>query len=80
MEKIKTKGQVPRENEMGLLGKLLGAAVDVVLTPIEIVKDVATMGGALTDKEGGTYTTDRLSKAIDKVSQAADDAADGDLI
>lgn len=64
---------------MGFFGKLLGAAVDVVLTPVEIVKDVVTMGGALND-EPVPYTIKRLSKAVDKVSDAADDAADGDLL
>lgn len=68
-----------KENILGFLGKLLGATVDVVLTPVEVVKDVVTMGGVMTDQDV-PYTVKRLEKAIDKVSEAADDAADGDLV
>jgi 1-aminocyclopropane-1-carboxylate deaminase/D-cysteine desulfhydrase-like pyridoxal-dependent ACC family enzyme len=64
---------------VGFFGKILGAAVDIVLTPIEIVKDVATMGGVLTDNDE-TYTGKRLEKAIDKISDSADDAANGKIL
>lgn len=64
---------------MGFLRKLLGAAVDVVLTPVEVIKDVATLGGVLTDNDE-TYTGKRLEKALDKISDSADDAADGKLL
>lgn len=63
---------------MGFLGKILGAAVDVVITPVEVVKDIATMGGVLTD-EKTPYTLKRLDKAMDKLSDSADDAAKGDF-
>ena len=36
---------------MSFLGKLASAAVGVVVSPVDIVKDVVTMGGALTDKD-----------------------------
>jgi hypothetical protein len=36
---------------MELLGSLLKTAIHVATTPIEVVKDVATMGGVLTDQD-----------------------------
>lgn len=35
---------------MGLFGSLLKTVIDVVETPVAIVKDVATLGGSLTDQ------------------------------
>jgi len=40
---------------MGFFSSLTKLALDVIVTPIEIVKDVVTLGGELTD-EKGTYT------------------------
>jgi len=59
---------------MGLfdtLGNLTKAALNVAFTPIEIVKDVATMGSTLTD-EGEPYTMRRLRKAAEKLDDALD--------
>lgn len=64
---------------MGMFGKLIGAVIDTAMVPVEIVKDVATLGGAITDEEKA-YTLQRLERAQRKVSGAADDAADGDLL
>lgn len=64
---------------MGMFGKLLGAAIDVVTTPIDIAKDIATMGGALTDKDE-SYTISKGKRITEKLEGAADDAAEGDLI
>lgn len=36
---------------MGLFGKLLKTTIDIATTPIDVVKDVATLGGAITDEE-----------------------------
>ncbi len=50
---------------MSLFGKLLKTTFDVVTSPIEVVKDVATLGGTLTDNDcgqRGTYTTRRLKQ------------------
>jgi hypothetical protein len=44
---------------MGLLGKLGRLVMDVVETPVAVVKDIATMGGALTDQET-PYTVQKL--------------------
>jgi hypothetical protein len=76
MKDLKT---IRRKNRMGFLGKLIGATMDVVLTPVEIVKDIATMGGVLND-ENQPYTLQRLNKATKKISDAADDASKGDLL
>lgn len=50
---------------MSLFGKLLKTSFDIVTSPIEVVKDVATLGGVLTDNDAGqrgTYTTRRLKQ------------------
>jgi hypothetical protein len=44
---------------MGLFGSLLKTVIDVVETPVAIVKDVATMGGELTDQKK-CYTQQKL--------------------
>lgn len=44
---------------MGLFGSLISAALDVVETPIAIVKDTATLGGTLTDRNK-PYTQEKL--------------------
>jgi hypothetical protein len=46
---------------MGLLGKLLKTTINIATLPVSMVKDVATMGGALTDKEQ-SYTNRKLKK------------------
>ena len=60
---------------MGLFGKLLKTSFDVVTIPVDIVKDVATMGGILTD-ENKPYTAqkfDRLGDDLEEVSDEVDD-------
>lgn len=44
---------------MGFFGKLTKLALDVIETPIAVIKDVATLGGALTDKDE-PYTLKKL--------------------
>ena len=46
---------------LGSLASLTKAVVDTALTPIEVVKDVVTLGGLTSDK-GRSYTIDRLGK------------------
>lgn len=54
----------------GMLGDLAKAAVGVVIeTPIAVVADVVTMGGALTDKER-PYTATALEKVMENVENA----------
>jgi hypothetical protein len=52
---------------MKLIGKLIKGTIDIVLLPLEISKDVITLGGVLTDKD--SYTADRLKKAGNNFSQ-----------
>lgn len=49
---------------MGLFGSLLKTVIDVVETPIAMAKDVATMGGELTDQKK-CYTQQKLEEIND---------------
>lgn len=54
----------------GILGNLVKATVGVVVeTPVAIVADVVTMGGALTDKDK-PYTATALEKVVENVEKA----------
>lgn len=61
---------------MGFFGKLGKLVLDVVETPIAVVKDVATMGGALTDQDK-PYTAQKLEDLQDDYD-AMKDALDED--
>jgi hypothetical protein len=50
---------------MGLFGKLIQLGVDVATSPVAIVKDVVTMGGALEDKDE-PYTVTKIKKIMQK--------------
>lgn len=55
--------------------KLLQTSLDLALTPVEIIKDVATLGGSLTDQDE-PYTVQRLKKAqqhVEDVYNSLDD-------
>jgi len=56
---------------MGLLGSLLKTVIDVVETPIAMVKDVATMGGELTDQKK-CYTQQKLEEISEDWSDTKD--------
>ena len=60
---------------MGLFGKLLKTGLDVVTSPIEVVKDAATMGGLLTDQDE-TYTMKRLKRLADDAEEVRDEVDD----
>ena len=49
---------------MGLFGKLIKTGFDVVTAPIEVIKDIATMGGLSTDQDE-PYTVKRLKRLRD---------------
>lgn len=54
----------------GILGDLTKAVVGVVVeTPVAMVADVVTMGGALNDKKE-PYTVTALKKVVDNVENA----------
>lgn len=57
---------------MGLFGSSISAALDIIETPIAIVKDVATLGGELTD-EKGTYTGRKLKELSDDYENFKDE-------
>ena len=55
-----------------MFGSLLKATVGVVIeTPIALVKDVVTLGGAVTD-EDKPYTAQALEKVTQNLSDATD--------
>ena len=49
---------------MGLFGSILSTALDIIETPIAIIKDAATLGGTLTDNDR-TYTSKKLDEISD---------------
>ncbi len=60
---------------MGFFGKLTKLALDLIETPVAIVKDVATLGGALTDKDK-PYTQKKLEDIgddYDELKESLDD-------
>ena len=60
---------------MGLFGKLLKTTFDVVTLPVDIVKDVATMGGVLTD-EDKPYTAQKFERLGDDLEEVRDEVDD----
>lgn len=64
---------------MGFLGKLIKGVVQTALIPVDVVKDAATLGGALTGQKK-PYTAKRVGEILETVEEAADDAGDGDLL
>lgn len=51
------------------------AAIDVVTLPVDIVKDVATMGGVLTD-ENKPYTAQKFERLGDDLEEVRDEVDD----
>jgi len=62
---------------MGFFNNLAKLALDVIETPIAIVKDVATMGSALTD-EGKPYTQRKLEDLQEDFDGMKDSLTDKD--
>lgn len=60
---------------MKFFKKSLKGIIDLAVTPIEVVKDVATLGGSLTEKEN-SYTGDRIRKACENFGEAYDSLDD----
>lgn len=59
---------------MGLFGSLIKLTLDVIETPIAVVKDVATLGGSLTDQDL-PYTVKKvkdIGKDFDKIKDEAE--------
>ena len=51
---------------MGLFGKITQGIIDVATTPIDIVKDVVTLGGASTEQKE-PYTSQKMKKLKKKL-------------
>lgn len=58
---------------MGLFGKLLKTTIDIATTPIDVVKDVATLGGSITDEESALVKkARRLKNDVEEMRDEAD--------
>jgi len=57
---------------MGFFTKLASAAVGVVVSPIDLVKDVVTMGGALSDRDE-PYTVTRAKQIANDITDLPDE-------
>lgn len=57
---------------MSLFGKILKTAFDVATTPIDIAKDVVTMGGAMTE-QNKPYTAQKISRLLDDGEEIRDE-------
>ena len=55
-----------------MIKSLFQSVLNLAVVPLEIVKDVVTMGGVLTD-EKKPYTLKRLEKAQEKLDEALED-------
>lgn len=60
---------------MGFFGKLTQGVIDVATTPIDVVKDIATLGGVLTD-EDEPHTVKKIKKLRDKAEEIYDSLDD----
>jgi hypothetical protein len=60
---------------MSIFGKLLKTTLDVVTTPVAVLKDVATLGGAITDQRK-PYTAQKLDQLGDDVEEIRDELND----
>jgi hypothetical protein len=60
---------------MSIFGKLVKTAFDTVTLPIDVAKDVVTMGGAMTEKDK-PYTVEKLKKLLDDGKELRDEIDD----
>ena len=56
---------------MGLFGKLIKLAINTATAPIDIAKDVVTLGGSITDEESATLA--KLRKLQEDVDDLGED-------
>jgi len=57
---------------MGFFEKLIGTGIDIVSAPVEVVKDVVTLGGVLTS-EDEPYTFTRAKEVGRDVDELMDE-------
>lgn len=60
---------------MGFFSSLTKTILDVAVLPVEVAKDVVTLGGTLTD-EREPYTVQRLKKANKDMNKTIDSLDD----
>jgi hypothetical protein len=60
---------------MSIFGKLLKTTFDVVTAPVAVVKDFATMGGAVNGRRQ-TYTGEKLEQLADDAKEIRDELDD----
>lgn len=53
------------------LGKLFKAAIGVVTIPLDVVKDIVTIGGVVTEKRS-TYTQEKIEEIADNLDEASE--------
>ena len=56
---------------MGIFGNILGTIIDTATLPVSVIKDVATMGGVLTN-QNESYT----QKKVEKIQEDFEDLDD----
>ena len=56
---------------MGIFGSIAKLALDIIETPVAVIKDVATLGGALTDQDK-PYTLKKLEDVQDDYDSIKD--------
>lgn len=59
---------------MGLFGKILKGTIQIATLPIDIVKDIATLGGAITEEESSVVK--KFQKLNDTGSGIMDEVED----
>lgn len=57
---------------MGPLGKSLKTTIHIATTPIDVAKDIVTMGGALTDQDR-PYTSQKVRRIADDLGETIDE-------
>lgn len=65
--------------DVSFFGKLIKATVDTVLLPVEVVKDVITLGGVVND-EPEPYTLTGVKEVVKDLKEAGEDAGEGDWL
>ena len=59
---------------MSLFGSLLKTGFDLVTLPVDVVHDVVTLGGALTDEDSALVN--KAEKLLDDADDISDDLGD----
>jgi len=60
---------------MSIFGKLLKTGFDIVTTPLDVLADVATMGGVCNDRDE-PYTVSKVKRLLDDADEVLDEIDD----